>query len=228
MKLHNLFVLMLAAVLFACGGEAKQEAEVTEGDASAEAPSASLTEGTYTLADGNMLNWTGEKAAYGHNGTVNVSEGSFEVKAGMLTAGSFTVDMTSIVNEDLESEEDKAKLVGHLMSDDFFGVEANPTATFVVKSVAASDAEGATHTITGDLTIKGKTNEISFPATVSQEGESITTTASFVIDRAKWDIKFNSPDFPDFANLAADKIISNDIKIEFSLVANKGMGGSTM
>ena len=225
MKLHNLFVLMLAAVLFACGGKGESTEGTGEGQEVVEEPKSALTDGAYRLADANMLTWEGSKAAYGHTGTIAVSEGSFEVANGTISSGSFTIDMSTMTNTDIEADEDKAKLIGHLSSDDFFGVETYPTSTFVVKSVAASDAEGATHTITGDLTIKDKTNEISFPATISQEGDMITTTASFTIDRAKWDVKFNSPDFPDFANLAADKIISNDIKIEFSLVANKAGEG---
>ena len=53
--------------------------------------------------------------------------------------------------------------VGHLKSDDFFGVEKYPVATFKVKKSTAFKNNKAT--LTGDLTIKEKTNEISFEIT---------------------------------------------------------------
>lgn len=223
MKLHNLFVLLLTAVLFACGGKAEQEVEETSTEdilAEIESEETSMKDGKYMLGDDAKLMWEGSKAAGTHNGTIGISSGSFEVSNGALSAGEFTVDMTSIVNNDLGDQETKDKLVGHLQSPDFFNVEEYNQATFKVKNVEASTEEGATHKITGDLTIKGITNEISFPATVSQEGDAISTVASFNIDRTRWEVKFRSPQFPEFANIAADKIISDEIKIEFSLTGS--------
>ena len=179
---------------------------------------ASLKDGKYMIGDGAELNWAGSKVAGGgHNGTIPVTSGSFTVTDGALSAGEFTIDMTGIKDLDLEDAEDNAKLVGHLKSDDFFNVEEYEQAMFEVTGAEPTAEAGATHTITGDMTIKGITNEISFPATVSQEGDAVTTVASFNIDRTRWKVKFRSKAFPEFANVAADKIISDEIKIEFSL-----------
>ena len=83
------------------------------------------------------------------------------------------MDMTSIVNLDLEAgSKYNTKLVNHLKSEDFFSVEKFPTATF---KVTKSEAKAEKSLITGDLTIKGITHEISFLATVHQEGKKLQT-----------------------------------------------------
>ena len=221
MKLHNLLVLLLAAVLFACGGkEGSEEGSNDTPKKEMTADAGSLKDGEYAVAEGSTLMWEGKKAAYAHSGTIGVSSGSFSVAEGALTSGEFAIDMASIVNTDVTEEEDRKNLEVHLKSADFFDSEQFPSANFVVKGVKATTEEGATHEVTGDFTLKGKTNEITFPATVAQEGEAITVAASFTIDRTRWEVKFNSPQVPAFANLAADKIISDDIKVEFSLTAN--------
>ena len=81
----------------------------------------------------STVEWFAEKVTGEHNGTVALESGSFDFTGDKLTGGSFTVDMTTIDNSDLEGEW-KDKLVGHLKSDDFFGVETYPTATFTLKS----------------------------------------------------------------------------------------------
>jgi polyisoprenoid-binding protein YceI len=219
MKLHHLFVLLFAAVLFACSSQTETTETAQAGEAPAEMP-AGLADGEYMLASGSLLNWEGSKLAGTHNGTINVQAGKFSVAGGALTGGSFTIDMNSINCLDLaEDAETKAKLEGHLKADDFFGVATYPTASFAITGVKASADAGATHEITGSLTIKDKTESITFPATVTQEGDAITTVASFVINRAKFDVRYGSASF--FDNLG-DKVISDEIKISFSLTASKG------
>jgi len=51
-----------------------------------------------------------------------------------LTGGSFEVDMTSINAADLTGEY-KAKLEGHLKSDDFFGIETFPVSNLTFTEV---------------------------------------------------------------------------------------------
>ena len=96
--------------------------------------------------------------------------------------------MTTITNTDQEGEY-KGKLEGHLKSDDFFGVETYPTATLIFTKVEASDKNA--YTVTGDLTIKGKTNPITF--TISINGSK--ATASLKVDRSKYDVKYGSTSF---------------------------------
>ena len=108
------------------------------------------------------------------------------------------------------------KLVGHLKSDDFFGVETHPTATFVLKS--AEKKSGNEYTVKGDLTIKGITKSIEFPATVKVSGNTLEASAEVVIDRSKFDVKYGSGSF--FDGLG-DKMIYDDFTLDISLVATK-------
>jgi polyisoprenoid-binding protein YceI len=170
---------------------------------------------TYVLdTDASMMHWHGAKLAYGHHGTINLADGSFSVTEGKLTAGSVSADMTSLVNLDLEDAEKNAKLVGHLKSDDFFSVEAHPTAEFVFTGVET--AEDGTTMLSGNLTIKGITHQLTFPAEVSVTGDGMTAKALFSFDRSKYDVKFNSGTF--FENLG-DNLIVDEIGLYLDLKA---------
>lgn len=84
--------------------------------------------------------------------------------------------MTTITVTDLEGGM-KGKLEGHLKSDDFFSVEKNPTATFIMTSVAPlADVKAGepNFNVTGKLTIKGITNDVTFPAMIRFEGNTMT------------------------------------------------------
>ncbi len=166
----------------------------------------------------SKLEWVGEKVTGKHWGTVNISGGTIEVKDGKITGGEIHVDMTTINVEDLEGDS-KAKLTGHLKSDDFFSVEKNPKVKFVITKVKADSKlkNGNTHTITGELTIKGNTETISFPARVNMEDGEMTAFASFKLDRTKWDIRYGSGSF--FDNLG-DKTIYDEFQVKFNIKAS--------
>lgn len=169
----------------------------------------------------SKIEWIGEKVTGKHNGTVMLQSGTVEATGGRLTGGTFTMDMNSIKILDLEDQTYNGKLLGHLKSDDFFGVEKNPTSTFKMTSVAPiKGAEGtaSNYTVSGDLTIKGITNRITFPATVTMSGGQLTAVGTTKVDRTKYDIKYGSGSF--FENLG-DKAISNDMTITFNVVARK-------
>ena len=116
-------------------------------------------------------------------------------------AGSFVVDMTSITNTDLKDDDSNQKLVGHLKSDDFFGVEKYPTATFDLKE--STKFSNGKATVSGEITIKGKKENISFE--VERSGKEYSATVD--IDRSKFDVRYGSKKF--FDNLG-DRAI-NDI-----------------
>lgn len=223
--LKSLLMITTIAFFASCGGsneQATQEETTTETEATTEATTetASLTAGTYTIvADStNALKWTGSHIgkSYEHFGKIMLSSGSFTVTDGNITAGALEINMGSISVDDIPVEkEENGKLVGHLSAPDFFDVAQFPSAAFAVKSVAASSGEG-THTITGDLTIKGVTEEISFPVTVSAEGSSVMVNGSMVFDRTKFGVSYSSGSL---ADVLKENVISDDVKLEFNLTA---------
>ena len=170
--------------------------------------------------EASSLNWTAKKFGGGHNGTVKLAKGNLNLDGNKLTGGSFEMDMTTIKDLDITKEDSNQKLTGHLKSEDFFSVEKHPTSTFViskVKPIAKAKAGEPNYTVTGNLTIKGITNAVTFPATVKVNGANAEAVAKIEIDRTKWDIKYRSG----LLGTAADKIIDDIFTMDVKLVAGK-------
>jgi polyisoprenoid-binding protein YceI len=163
----------------------------------------------------SVVKWHAKKVTGEHFGTIGLASGALNVDGTKITGGTFEIDMTSIKCTDLTDAGYNAKLVGHLKSEDFFSVEKNPKATFVITKV---DGKGANVNITGDLTIKGIKNSVTFPATVTADAKGVTANAKIVLDRSKWDIRYGSKTF--FPNIG-DKMINDDFEIELALTAAK-------
>lgn len=165
----------------------------------------------------SKLKWKGEKVVGKHFGTVEIKNGSVTLDNNKMT-GNFDIDMTSIVSEDLKDNKDShGKLVGHLKSDDFFSVDKHPTAKFTLKKAdkySPEKGQDYNYMVTGDLTIKGITNEVRFPAKINMSGNNFNAYASFTIDRTKWNVKYKSGSIFDGLGDAA---IYDDIKFELHL-----------
>ncbi len=225
----KLFVLGIASLAVACNNAAP-EANVQASEAQEVDETKTMAASVYNVAtEGDEIAWEGYKTfnvGDAHNGTIQVSEGSFKVEDGSLVGGEFTIDMTSINDLDLaESPDYKEKLEGHLKSKDFFAVDSFPTAKFVItgaEAVSADDTTGATHHVTGNLTLRGITKSITIPAEVNMTEDMIAfNTPEFVIDRSQWNVRFRSTAFTEFADIAKDKVIDNNIKLQINLEAKK-------
>lgn len=162
----------------------------------------------------SSVKWFADKAiGSGHNGTVLLKEGQVLIDDGVITGGTFTIDMQSIQNDDLSGDM-KATLEKHLKSDDFFSVEAYPVSTFVLTKIVP--VVGHQYYVFGNLTIKNKTNAITFSGVVSDNADGSKTIKAqrFSIDRTLWDVIYGSGSF--FKGLA-DKAINNDVYFEVSI-----------
>jgi polyisoprenoid-binding protein YceI len=155
----------------------------------------------------SSINWLAKKVTGQHSGTVNFNSGALIFKGKKLVGGTFSVNMTSLTSTDLTGEY-QGKLNGHLKSEDFFGTEKFPTATLEFKKVTAK-ANGV-YTVTADLTIKGKTNPITFDLATTAN----TATSTFMVDRTKYDIKYGSKSF--FESIG-DKAIDNEFELKVAL-----------
>ncbi len=156
----------------------------------------------------SKVTWKAYKVTGSHAGTVNLKEGTLIFDEGKLTGGEFVVDMTSLITTD-DLGDMKAKLEGHLKSDDFFGVATHPTSSLVFTNVVASGKNS--YEVTGDLTIKGITKALTFD--VSVYGSKATATMK--IDRAQYDVRYGSGSF--FDNLG-DKTIYDEFDLIVDLV----------
>lgn len=163
-------------------------------------------------ADSKIL-WTASKVTGQHNGSVAIKDGNLEMKDGLLTGGSFTMDLRSITVLDLEGK-GKENLEGHLKSDDFFGVEKFPTSQLVITDAKLTGS--GVYNIKANLTIKGITHPIEFVANVKPEGAGVKATADIKVDRTMYDVRYGSGKF--FDNLG-DKAIFDEFNLAVSLVA---------
>lgn len=148
--------------------------------------------GTYNLDMAKSgITWEGNKAlGGGHTGTIMLKEGNLSYDGKKITSGTFTADMNTISNIDLDNDM-KDKLVNHLKSPDFFEVATYPTAKFVISKVEPGKNDSAV--AHGSLTIKGITNTISFPFTQQVKGNRMEVVAKGIkVDRTKFGIQFAS------------------------------------
>ncbi|MCF8465360.1 MAG: YceI family protein [Flavobacteriales bacterium] len=146
-----------------------------------------------------------------HTGTVSLSEGGLQIEANKVSGGKFTIDMTTINVTDLEGGM-KTKLEGHLKNDDFFSVDKFKSANLTIVSVDGDK-------IKANLTIKGITNEVVFPAKIVFAADgTVTASADINVDRSKYDVRYGSDSF--FDNLG-DKAIDNNIIFKVVLMGKK-------
>jgi polyisoprenoid-binding protein YceI len=214
----TLLLLTAGALLFtACQNDPKADSAQTgaameTSNATGAAYKADITQ--------SQIDWTGTKPTGTHHGTFMLKDGNIIVDNSNVTGGKFDIDITSLKVNDPDTGTVR-KLGGHLRSADFFDAEKFPTATFEITSIkpgvdSATTKDlvmkDATHTISGNLTMKGITKGLTFPAKVSVTGTSVTTDANFNIDRTQWGV--------DVASLK-DKLISNTVNIGLHIVANK-------
>lgn len=179
----------------------------------------SFHSGTYTVdSDISTLGWIGKKLTGQHAGNVRIQEGSVRMDStGILTDGHFVIDMQTITCSDISDPEKNQDLVGHLKDGDFFDVAAFPIATFRVTG-SEPDENGKTQ-ISGMLTIKDKTNPVTFPAQISQADSALSISAAFTIDRTRWGVVYNS--LKTLGDQVKDRAIEDDIRFTLHLVARK-------
>ncbi len=156
----------------------------------------------------SKLEWLGEKVTGKHDGSVNLKSGWLTLKDNKIQDGEFIIDMNSIT-----SFENLDRLVGHLKSDDFFGVDKYPESKLVI--TGSSSFDKGTATVSGNLTIKGITNPVEFKAAYQKKDDGYWYFANIVIDRTKYNVRYGSGSF--FDNLG-DKTIYDEFKLKVSLL----------
>ena len=157
----------------------------------------------------SKIKWIGKEITTKiHFGSLKFNNGKIILNNDQIIGGDFSVDMKSLVDEDL-SGKSKQYLENHLKSDDFFGVEKYPTASLnISSSIKIGNNE---HKINGILTIKNIAHPISFVLTFNDLG----AFAKMTFDRSKYDVKYRSASF--FSDLG-DKLIYDDIDVEVTLI----------
>jgi len=222
---HSLYLFAAAVFsLASCGSDAQS------GDA---ADISSDSGNAYSISiDQSVVGWTGTKVVGmgSHSGTFGIAEGSLTVNEGALVGGSITLDLNNIVCTDTASwmtEELKGKLVGHLKDTSFLFVAEHPTAVFEIASVEAlakADEAGNSHSVTGNLTLRGETRSISFPALIVVSEAGIKASGVATINRLDWGINYDKENLSLSEKLKAklqNGIVGENVEISFTLTAAK-------
>ena len=116
-------------------------------------------DGKYAVnVKGSSLYWeTSKKTGY-HMGGVSLKSGELEVVDGQPQSGSFTIDMDSITNADIEDTSLRHNLINELKSDKYFSVADYPTVRFDITQIRLYAGEGDyDFVIEGDLSLKNST-----------------------------------------------------------------------
>ncbi|MCK0177918.1 YceI family protein [Flavobacteriaceae bacterium S0862] len=205
----KIFTFLMLTIAFVSCKDKADEAKTTE---ATEATEAQATSAKYMANPAeSTIEWAGYKPTGQHNGTINLESGIFTVNNGEIESGTFLIDMASLKDND-----GSAKLEGHLKSADFFDVEKYASAAFEVTGFEEVDGKMM---LSGNLALKDKKNNVTFPVTVSEDGNTYTITSDmFTIDRSKWDVQYGSKSF--FDNLG-DKFINDDIELKIVVKASK-------
>lgn len=166
----------------------------------------------YTVVtEKTLVSWEGKGVGKAHNGTIDVKSGTLLFNDGMPVSGKVVIDMTSIKNHDLDSEDMRERLINHLKSDDFFSVDKYPEAHFTITS---SELKGAELHLRGNLNIKGRSHPAEFKSGITEEADIYSFTGRLEFDRSLYDVRYGSGKF--FDNLG-DKLISDAIILDFEL-----------
>lgn len=170
-----------------------------------------LKDETYTVdTEKSTINWSAKKVGGGHTGTIAITSGNLVYNGKAVTKGSFLINMSSITS-------DSERVTTHLKSDDFFAAAKFPNSKFDITKVTPAGADRVT--IAGNLTIKGISQPISFPATVKQQKDVLVAVANGIrVDRTKYDIKFRSKTF--FLDIG-DRAVDDEFELNINLVAKK-------
>jgi polyisoprenoid-binding protein YceI len=231
-KIRLITSVIIAVSLFTACKNAPESAQTTATEAK-EVPAEGASDQTFVIQTADSkIEWVGTKVSGYHSGEVPIQSGQLMVKDNGVASGTFVLDLANIsVTGPKESKtEMNDKLLGHLKSADFFEVEKFPTGTFEItrvvpftdpiteadderqKDISKYRVSNPTHKVSGNLTLKGVTKNIEFPAKITVSGNTAEAIAKFNIDRTAWNIVYPGK---------TDDLIRNDVHLGISIKATK-------
>ena len=171
---------------------------------------------TYKISpEKSTIEWIGEKVTGSHSGYINLQNAFFLFEEEVFVGGEFNIDMNSIKCTDIENPTYAAKLESHLKDPDFFNSSKYPNSNFKITNIIF---DGTSYMITGNMTIKEISQEITFPAKFENDGDLFHAYATLKIDRTKHDIKYGSGSF--FDGLG-DRMIYDEFTLKIHLIGSK-------
>jgi len=206
---RGIAITILSGLIFltACHDPAADTSKAKTGEAAHVASPAVAQGQKYLITPQNSkIDFIGSKVTGKHNG-------SFKDFSGQIDhAGTPENSRVSITIKTDSIETDTPDLTKHLKTADFFDVAKYPEATFVSTAIKPGGENGATHTVTGNLTMHGVTKAITFPATINVTPDAATVESSFSINRKDFGINYAG---------AADNLIRDNVVLTLHIRATK-------
>jgi polyisoprenoid-binding protein YceI len=151
---------------------------------------------------GSDIKFTVNNFGFAVNGSFSGLQGSIDFDPQNAAAGRFEVSIDAgTVNTDNNLRD------SHLKDDSYFDVKNYPRIRLVSTRLAPEGKAGA-YRFTGQLTIKDKSKEVSFPFTAVPVNGGVAFKGSFTINRKDFGVGGTST-------------ISNELKVSLNVIANK-------
>ena len=206
----SIVVTILSGLIFlsACSDPAADKSRAVTGEATKTASPASAAQATKYLitSQNSKIEFVGSKVTGSHNGSFQDFSGQIDYP------GNVEQSRVNITMKTDSLTTDTADLTKHLKTADFFDVAKYPEATFVSTSIKAGGEKGASHTVTGNLTLHGATKSVTFPATIAVTPGVASVDANFSINRKDFGINYAG---------AANNLIRDDVVLTLTIRANK-------
>ena len=206
----SISVTLLSLLLFAaaCHNPAADTSKAVTSEPAKPAATQTVAGQKYAITPQNSkIEFIGSKVTGHNNGSFEKFNGEIDYVNNDPTKSrvNITIDMSSV-------KADAPKLTEHLKTADFFDVAKFPQAQFVSTEIKPGGDKGASHTVTGNLTMHGITKAISFPATIAVTPETATVDSNFAINRKDFGISFAG---------ATNDLIRDDVVLKFTIRATK-------
>lgn len=207
-------ILSLSVLAFLASCQSAPEGEAAQTSDTQQAAAASGAAYKVDLAN-STVSFIGTKPVGTHSGDFKLTEGTVNVENGNITSGNFTIDVKSMKITDKDTAF-TGKLLGHLLSGDFFEAEKYPTAKFEITACEALTGDSvSSHKISGNLTLKDSTKNVTFPAKVEVSETGLKANATFNIDRTQWGLFYGND------KSLGDKFIYPEVNISLNISATK-------
>lgn len=220
----GVLALLVAVILFTSDANAPTDT-ATSTSPQQTSLSTDVADGMYEVdPDESTLRWTARKtlvSGYEDTGTIGIASGDGTVSSGVIASGTVSFNMESIAAEQTSHTQFGVdRLTDHLRSEDFFAVATYPTSTLTVTAVEpiSTTTNEIDYEVTADLTIKGQTNQITFPVEVGMNEDVLVIRGNTTIDRTRWGIRYGSDSF--FDNLG-NNVIGDEVDISLMLTADQ-------
>lgn len=205
-------LLLISFFAVACGenpADLTPDAKVVKSEQAAAPTDKPEANAENAVALSGHIQFTGSKVRGSHtcrfdswSGSLNPGNGSSVDQMSL----EFDAETKSVFCDWQTRPDGYPKLEKHLRAEDFFFAEKHPNARFVSTKIQAG--EGASFEVTGDFTLRGVTNSITFPATINWKEGSFSAQARFDIDRQDWGVSYSG---------AADNLIRDEVVLDIAL-----------